>query len=99
MKENFIMSGDINFHLETMDANVVTLRNIFESFNLVQHINQPTHCNGHTLDFVLCRDDLPISSLQVNDVNLSDHFLISFNANCKIVLQLKLNIKLLHVEI
>ena len=83
MKENFIMSGDINFHLETMDANVVTLKNIFESFNLVQHVNLPTHSKGHTLDFILCRDDLPkISSLKVEDVNLSDHFLISFTANC-----------------
>ena len=83
MKENFIMSGDINFHLETMDANVVTLKNIFESFNLVQHVNLPTHRKGHTLDFILCRDDLPkISTLKVEDVNLSDHFLISFTANC-----------------
>ena len=66
MKGNFIMSGDINFHLETMDANVVTLKNIFESFNLVQHVNLPTHSKGHTLDFILCRDDMPkISSLKV----------------------------------
>ena len=84
MPENFIMSGDINFHLDDQhDTDVVRLNNIFDSFNCFQHVNQITHKRGHTLDFVLTRDQSPmISNLHVDDVNLSDHFLITFQAKC-----------------
>ena len=85
LKEDFIMSGDVNFHLETTDSHVLTLKNLFDSFDLCQHVFAPTHRKGHTLDFVLTRRVSPVvSSVSVDDVDLSDHFLISFSVSCNI---------------
>ena len=36
MKETWVISGDINFHLETDEHNVLLLRDIFSTFNIVQ---------------------------------------------------------------
>ena len=38
LKEDFVMSGDVNFHLETTDSHVLTLKNLFDSFDLCQHV-------------------------------------------------------------
>ena len=84
MEENFIMSGDINFHLEIpTNPNVVLLNDLFDSFDCIQYVSGPTHRMGHTLDFVLTRKDSPlVSQVNVDDVNLSDHFFITFQAQC-----------------
>ena len=88
MKETWVISGDINFHLETEEHNVLLLRNIFNTFNLVQYVNCPTHELGHTLDFVLARQDSPnISDLETNNMHLSDHFMITFNLEAEVVQQ------------
>ena len=51
--EEFILTGDVNFHMETDDNHAKTLCHLWKSFNLTQHINLPTHNMGHTLDIVL----------------------------------------------
>lgn len=86
MDENFIMSGDINFHLDNpTDSNVVILNDLFENFNCFQYVSAPTHKKGHTLDFVLTRNESPsIFDMHVDDVNLSDHFFITFKAQCMV---------------
>ena len=89
MSESFIMSGDINFHLDNPnDPHVIDLYNLLDSFNCIQHIprNIPTHRKGHTLDFILTREQSPvISDIRVDDVNLSDHFLITFKASYELL--------------
>ena len=86
MPENFVLSGDINFHLETEDPYVVLLRDLFNTFNLVQHVDFPTHKKGHTLDLVLTRSDSPIiTNLVSNNVNLSDHYMLIFDIEAEVL--------------
>ena len=86
MPENFVLSGDINFHLETDDQHVKTLMNTLKMFNLVQYVNFPTHKLGHTLDLVITRDDAPnVTDISAENVHLSDHFMITFNVEAEAV--------------
>ena len=83
--EHFVLSGDINFHLETEDHYAACLKEIFTMFNLVQYVNFPTHKLGHTLDLVLARCDSPvIKDIAPNNVNLSDHFMINFKVEVSV---------------
>ena len=78
--ENVVLSGDINFHLETDEHYAACLKQIFVMFNLVQYVDFPTHKLGHTLDLVLARYDSPNTcDLTPNNVQLSDHFMVNFN--------------------
>ena len=81
LPEQFILSGDINLHLETDDSNVVYLNDVFNNFNLVQHVKESTHVKGHTLDILLTCNDFPIYEPNCHNVQLSDHFLITFKTN------------------
>ena len=85
VNENWLIAGDINFHLETDETIVTSLKDIFMTFNLVQYVNQSTHELGHTLDLVLAQDDaLNIYNVESNNVHLSDHYMISFNVEADI---------------
>ena len=62
--------------------------NVFCEFifdcNLIQHVTQPTHRKGNTLDLVLTSPSVIIEQLSVNSQLLpdfSDHFIISFNVS------------------
>lgn len=57
---------------------------ILESFNLVQHVNGPTHKKGHTLDLIITRatDEL-VTSIDIQDPMLSDHSAV----HCKLRLK------------
>ena len=86
MPENFVLSGDINFHLETNEHYAVLVKDLFETFNLVQHVDFPTHKKGHTLDLLLTRKDtLNISDLHADDVELSDHFMMLFKIEAEVI--------------
>ena len=82
--DKFIVAGDINIHCDNVnDPLTAQLNNLLRMFNLVQLVQGPTHRAGHTLDVVITRADDEIKQLQVNDISLSDHFLISFLTKCK----------------
>ena len=83
MNENWIISGDINFHLETNEPIVTALKDIFKAFNLTQYVKLPTHKLGHTLDMVLGRDTSNVHNLESNNVQLSDHFMITFDVKAE----------------
>lgn len=86
MPEDFVLSGDFNFHMDSNDYYAELLRNLWSSFNLVQHVHVPTHKLNHTLDLVLTRkESSKISKLIAEDVQLSDHFMISFNYDVEVV--------------
>ena len=81
-----IFVGDFNFP----DINWSSLigsslsSNIFCDFifNLNQHVIQPTHTKGNTLDLVLTTPSVNIEQVAVNLdhlCNFSDHFVISFD--------------------
>ena len=42
-----------------------------------QHVSEPTHTVGHTLDLVITRDDELVSNVHVGG-HISDHALVSF---------------------
>ena len=47
--------------------------------------SKPTHKNGHILDWVVSRSDIPafVHSMSVEDLLLSDHFLVRLKTNMK----------------
>jgi len=62
----------------------VTFNKILETFNLVQHVNGPTHKKGHTLDLIITRaEDELVTSVEIQDPMLSDPSTIQ----CKLRLQ------------
>ncbi len=75
-----ILLGDFNIHID--NAGSVCTRNFLsclDSFDLKQFINSPTQSKGHTLDLVCCSGVIPYNC-SISDVPLSDHILVSFNA-------------------
>lgn len=77
--------GDINFHLELpSNPDSRNLLDILDSFGLVQHVVDPTHTAGHTLDCVISRKDLPAPTISVGlPKEYSDHALITFTVPTK----------------
>ena len=50
---NIVILEDINIHFsEPEDTDAEALCDIFEAFNITQHIKHPTHNLGHTLDMI-----------------------------------------------
>ena len=48
--------------------------NILDSYGLQQHIHEPTHYCGHTLDVLINRDtNASLSDIQVKDIGLCDN--------------------------
>ena len=81
--ESFVIAGDFNIHVETDSPDSNKFREMLDIYDLKQHVNEPTHREGHTLDVVLtpniasCMDDV-----EVIDTDISDHFLVSFKLLC-----------------
>ena len=49
-----LVTGDFNIHVDdTNDPNSRRFLDILDSLNLVQHVTEPTHKAGHTLDLVM----------------------------------------------
>ncbi len=75
----FAIAGDFNIHID--NAEIKTTKEIvtaLNTFDVIQHVHGPTHNRGHTLDLLISRG-LNISSIVINDVDLSDHFCIFFD--------------------
>lgn len=71
---NPIIVGDFNFHVDVdADKDALQLKNILASANLTQHVTDPTHISGHTLDLVITRmADNIVGNTQAHSY-LSDH--------------------------
>ena len=82
--EKCIIAGDINIHCDvTDDRYTMQFNNLLTAFNLSQFINKPTHKKGHTLDVVIaCSEEVKVHGVEVNNIELSDHYLLSFSASC-----------------
>ena len=61
-----------------MDSNAKELSALLDTFGLFQHVKGPTHTRGHTLDLVISKG-VNISSVDVKDLALSDHFCVFFD--------------------
>ena len=85
-KSEIIILGDVNIHLD-VKTNTHTRRfiELLESNGFKQHVHEPTHYLGHTLDVLITRDTSDIvANVTVTDIGLCnddglvlrDHFAI-----------------------
>ncbi len=67
--------GDFNLHINNpRDAPAAKFPDMLSYFNLCQHVTQPTHQSGHTLDLVITRlDDLMVHNISTFNPCSSDH--------------------------
>ena len=70
-----LITGDFNFHLdEPADSSVASFLSVLDTFDLKQHVDQPTHQSGHILDLLISRkNSSAISSVYSLNPHLSDH--------------------------
>uniref|UniRef100_A0AAQ5ZK56 Reverse transcriptase domain-containing protein n=1 Tax=Amphiprion ocellaris TaxID=80972 RepID=A0AAQ5ZK56_AMPOC len=74
---NILILGDFNIHVDSSSNHTVEeFLQVLDCFDLKQHVDVPTHDRGHTLDLVIT-DSLPVKSLQVFDMGVSDHCAVS----------------------
>ena len=79
-----LIVGDFNFHWDNEQCNdTKTMKAMLASYNLTQHIHDPTHKHGHTLDWIISRDDDNIIENSSVSSRLSDHHAILFQLNVK----------------
>ena len=70
--------GDFNVHVDDVDSREGKMMNdLLNSFDFTQHVKQPTHSCGHTLDLVISRGTSTLSpAVSVHDLGISDHHVI-----------------------
>ena len=55
-KEPLIVVGDYNIHVDVpYDTDALKFLDLLESLGLEQHVTEPTHIDGYTLDLVMTR--------------------------------------------
>ena len=52
MKEDIVLAGDVNILMETNELYTSKFKDVLQTFNIKQHIDFPTHIQGHTLDVI-----------------------------------------------
>ena len=73
---DLILTGDFNFHFEDADnAGTARLREILQTYNMIQHVQEPTHECGHMLDLCISRSETSVQGASVEDL-ISDHHII-----------------------
>ena len=84
MQSPFIITGDINIHLDMADdSNTKTFNEILQNYNLNQHVTAITH-DLHTLDvFITPKDCKYTVDVSVSD-SIADHALITATLNLDI---------------
>ncbi len=71
-----IVMGDFNFHMNKPDKpNPAHMNEILDAMDLIQHVTEPTHKDGNTLDLIITRNDTKLISHTV-DFMISDHMSI-----------------------
>ncbi|KAL2096367.1 hypothetical protein ACEWY4_008515 [Coilia grayii] len=82
-----LMTGDFNLHFEKANRISNIIFKIFlMRFGLVQHVMEPTHQSGHTLDLVLTRN-VEISDLSIENDRISDHYTAYFRSRPKVSIE------------
>ena len=70
----------VNFNIHVDNPNDATARqflDVLDSFDLVQHVSEKTHANGHTLDLVISNaKDHFVNEVKTSDPVISDHLAV-----------------------
>ena len=71
-----IIVGDLNFHVDVKnDRDAQRFMDTIKACGLQQHVHEPTHLLGQTLDVVISRDTSHIiSAVTITDPGLCNHF-------------------------
>ena len=73
------MTGDLNIHTDNNSDHTATeFFNLLNYLDFKQHITQPTHNRGHTLDLIITYG-LSTGVSSVVDLAVSDHYCVFFN--------------------
>ena len=88
---SFIICGDFNFHVDTDCSDRVKFYNLIDCCDLHQHVTQPTHLHGHTLDLLLTPSDSEIISHVNVGQFISDHAFVKCHINLSCPLKAKPN--------
>ncbi len=72
---SLLITGDFNLHVDNSeDSDAANFLQILDSCGLKQHIHEPTHREGHTLDLIITREDENVLySAPIVDFMISDH--------------------------
>ena len=71
---DLLITGDFNFHYDQPNSTDVSrLRTLLHDNRLRQVIHEPTHQKGHTLDWLVVREDCCLHQAGVMDLALADH--------------------------
>lgn len=71
--------GDLNIHVDTPSNHFAAeFLELLDCLNLKQNVEVPTHIKGHIL-YLVITDSIPILNLQVYDLGVSDHKIISMH--------------------
>ena len=74
-----VLTGDVDIILDRPDdSSCQRFTELVTSFDLLQHVDQPTHDLGGSPDVVVTRSDRPHPVIEVVDVGISDHRLMKW---------------------
>ena len=80
--ENTILVGDLNFHMDKPDdTDTRRFIQLFSPLGFCQLVTEPTHVKNHTLDVVLTRCTALVSRIDVENLCMSDHFLVTVHTD------------------
>ena len=72
-----LLAGDVNIHLKhALNTSTTEFINLLECHGLVQRVTGASHDAGGTIDVVCTRCDLPLPTVDIVGVSLSDHRLL-----------------------
>ena len=75
----FVITGDLNVHFDdALCSETARVLNLLQAANMQQLVSTSTHRCGHILDPVITSiTSNPINNIQVDDYQVSDHFLVN----------------------
>ena len=76
--EPLVLLGDFNIHVDVpTDMDAIQFRDLLDSMGLQQHVKQPTHIHGHTLDLLITRQsDVIVAKEPEIERYFSDHAVV-----------------------
>ncbi len=82
-KDELLITGNFNFHMNKLDrTNVKLMNELFDTFDLNQHVTKPTHNCGNTLDLIITKKTTKLFDHKVDEM-LSDHNILLMYINMK----------------
>ena len=91
LRGSYILIGDFNFPgirwaTGRTDAKSRAFYKVFEDNFLIQHVDEPTHTSGNTLDLVISKDDDMVESIEYEGrLGKSDHEMLMVTMRLKTV--------------